>query len=212
MRKILLVVALLAFVTGSFAQSEKYVKAMTNAIQQIDSSKSADDMLAASAAFERIAEAEKTQWLPYYYAAYTQTIAAFIKNKQDMYDGYADKATSYITKAEALEKSNSEISCLKSLIATLRMLVDPAQRWMQYSKEIDEALELSKKQDPTNPRPYYLQGQNLRGTPEQFGGGCATAKPVLEEAVKRYATFKPASPLSPTWGKKQTEETLAGCK
>ncbi len=212
MKNIIVAAILMAFTVTGFAQNEKYTKAMTSALTLIDSAKTVDDMLAASATFERIGDAEKTQWLPYYYASYTQTIAAFMKNKADQYDSYGDKATSLLTKAEALEKNNSEVSCLKSLIATLHMLVDPAQRWMQYSKDIDAALELSKKQDPTNPRPYYLQGQNLRSTPEQFGGGCANAKPLLQEAMKRYEAFKPASPLYPSWGRKQTEEILAACK
>lgn len=212
MRRIFLASLLAVASLATYAQSGKYVSAMTKAIELIDSSKTSDDFIAASATFERIAEAEKTQWLPYYYAAYAQTIAAFVKNKPDAYDSYADKATGFINKAESLEKNNSEISCLKSLVATLHMLVDPATRWMQYSKVIDEGLELSKKQDPNNPRPYYLQGQNLRGTPEQFGGGCVTAKPLLEEALKRYDAFKPSSSLAPSWGKRQTEQILAGCK
>jgi hypothetical protein len=98
------------------------------------------------------------------------------------------------------------------MIATLRMLVNPQQRWQQYGAVIQQELDNAKKQDPTNPRPYYLQGQNLRNTPEQFGGGCTTAKPILEEALKKYETFKPASGISPHWGKDRVEQTLTGCK
>ena len=49
-------------------------------------------------------------------------------------------------------------------------------------------------------------------TPEQFGGGCKTAKPVLQTALEKYATFKPASDISPDWGKKLTQGLLEGCK
>jgi len=212
MKKILAVLSILCVTGTVFAQSEKYTKAMTTAIALIDSAKTADDMLAASATFERIADAEKNQWLPYYYAGLTQILQAFMKNDGANNDTYATKAEQLVTKADALQANNSEISCLKSMIATLRLLVDPQTRWQQYGPISQQELDKAKTQDAANPRPYYLQGQGLRYTPEQFGGGCSTAKPLLEEAVKKYGTFKPASNLHPTWGKNQTEQLIAGCK
>lgn len=212
MKKMFFVLLSLAIVTQVVAQSEKFTKAMTTTITTMDSAKTADDMLAASAAFERIGEAEKNQWLPYYYASLSQVIYAFMKNDMSNNDAFAGKAEQLLNKADALQPNNSEISCVKSMIATLRMLVNPQQRWQQYGATIQQELDNAKKQDPSNPRPFYLQGQNLRNTPEQFGGGCNPAKPVLEEAKKKYEAFKPASNIAPNWGKDQLEKTLASCK
>lgn len=212
MKKILIVFSMLAFSYVGFAQSEKYTAAMTSNITLLDSAKSADDLLAASAAFERIGDAEKNQWLPYYYAALAQISYSFVKGDPQNNDALADKTEQLLNKAEALEKNNSEISCLKALVATARMIVNPMQRWQQYGPLIEQALEEAKKQDPTNPRPYALKGDNLKQTPEQFGGGCGTAKPVLEEAVKKYDAFKPASSLHPHWGRQRVESLLAECK
>ena len=91
-------------------------------------------------------------------------------------------------------------------------MVDPMSRYMQYGAMSAENIALSKKLDPNNPRPYMWEAQGLSQTPEQFGGGCANAKPIFEEAVKRFQTFKPATPLHPNWGKQQTEQSLAACK
>ncbi|THU41399.1 hypothetical protein FAM09_04630 [Niastella caeni] len=212
MKKMFFALLSLAVVTQGFAQSEKFTKAMTTNIAQFDSAKTADDMLAVSAAFERIGDAEKNQWLPYYYASLAQVIYSFMKNDMPNNDALAGKAEQLLTKAEGMKPNNSEISCIKSMIATLRMLVNPQQRWQQYGAVIQQELENAKKQDPTNPRPYYLQGQNLRNTPEQFGGGCNSAKPMLEEAVKKFEAFKPASSIDPSWGKLQAEKVLEGCK
>jgi hypothetical protein len=212
MKKMFLALLLLAVITKGFAQSEKFSKAMTTNLAQFDSAKTADAMLALSASFERIGDAEKTQWLPYYYASLSQVMYAFMKNDMSNNDALAGKAEQLITKAEAAQPNNSEISVIKAMIAVLHMLVNPQQRWQQYGPVIQQEIENAKKQDPTNPRPYYLQGQNLRNTPEQFGGGCATAKPLLEEAMKKFDAFKPASSISPNWGKDQTEKVLAGCK
>lgn len=212
MKKIFIALLALAIAVQGFAQSEKYTNAMKTNIELLDSAKTADDMLAVSAAFERIGDAEKNQWLPYYYASFSQVIYAFMKNDMGNNDAYAEKAEQILLKADALQPNNSEISCVKSMIATLRMLVNPQQRWQQYGPVSQQELEKAKSQDPTNPRPWYLQGQNLRNTPEQFGGGCNTAKPLLEEAMKKFEAFKPASPLYPNWGKSRTEQMLAMCK
>lgn len=211
MKKMFLAFLSLAVMTQGFAQSEKFTGAMTKAISQMDSSKTADDMLAVSATFERIGDAEKNQWLPYYYASLSEVIYAFMKGDMSNNDALAGKAEQLLNKADGLQPNNSEISVVKAMIATLRMLVNPQQRWQQYGPIVQTELENAKKQDPTNPRPYYLQGQNLRNTPEQFGGGCSTAKPVLEEAIKKYESFKPASSIAPNWGKDRTQQTLAGC-
>lgn len=212
MRKILFVFAALGLSVATMAQSEKYAGAMTTNISQLESNKTADDWLASAAAFERIADAEKNQWLPYYYAAYTQALYTLIKNDAANNDQYADKVEALLAKADALSPNNSEVSVIKAISATIRMIVNPMQRYQQYGPAIEKALNDAKTQDPNNPRPYFITGQNLRYTPEQFGGGCATAKPILEEAAKKYETFKPSSQLHPNWGKKQVEELIAGCK
>ena len=48
--------------------------------------------------FERIATAEKTQWLPWYYAAYCTVSASYTESDNSKKDGIADKAEEFITK------------------------------------------------------------------------------------------------------------------
>lgn len=72
---------------------------------------------------------------------------------------------------------------------------------------IDAAMQ----QDHNNPRPYFLKGQGLKYTTAQFGGGCATAKPQLQIALGKYSTFKPASEISPNWGKEIVEMLIKEC-
>lgn len=196
-----------------FAQSEKFTTAMKKNLAALDSSfKSPPNLLIVANNFERIASAEKSQWLPYYYAAFCQVNYGFIQQDKSKTDGYADKAAELIAKADSLSPNNSEISCIKSMIASCHMMVDPAQRWMEYGKESSSNLEAAISQDPNNPRPYYLKGQGLRYTPEQFGGGCKTAKPELQSALDKYAVFKPSSELAPDWGRQRTEMLLNECK
>jgi hypothetical protein len=173
--------------------------------------KSAEDMIAASAFFERVADAEKDKWLPYYYAAYANYLTGWMNPNADK-DKVAEKSKDLITKAEVLEKNNSEIYCMKQMISVLQMTVDPMARWQTYGAEARAALENATKADANNPRIYYLSGQTLMNTPEAFGGGKAVAKKLFEKSVELYKTFKPASPFHPNWGKEEADKLLAACQ
>lgn len=194
------------------AQNEKFTAAMQSKLEAYQTAKSPQDFLDLSNAFERIAEAEKTQWLAYYYAAHAQIIYGYMQKDMSGADPIADKAEQLINKADALEKNNSEISCIKSMIAGLRMQVNPMQRWQQYGALSGQLIEEAKQQDPSNPRPYALQAQNLFYTPAQFGGGCSTAKPFAEQGSKLLVEFKPKSLMHPSWGKREFDLVMNGCK
>lgn len=210
MKQIIVLVCML-LTTAVFAQSEKYMGAMGGALQQLGEAKTAEEMTAVAQKFERIADAEKTQWLPYYYAAMIKARMSMMGFGGDK-DVVADEAAALVEKAEAIEKNNSEILCIKSLIATAKMLVNPQARYMEYGMKSGQYLEEAKKADANNPRPFMLQANNLKNTPEQFGGGCKTAKPLAEKALQLYASFKPVSAVHPSWGKESVQQILDACK
>lgn len=163
--------------------------------------------------FERIGDAEKTQWLPYYYAAYAQVMSALVGTDKTNLDALADKADVLITKAETIAGApNSETHVIRSMIATAHLTVDPQSRWQQYGQESAGFLEKAKQLDPSNPRPVYLEGQSKFYTPDAFGGGKTIAAPYFQKALSMFDTFKPASEIAPAWGKASTQYFLSQCK
>lgn len=213
MKKLLLSAIILFITVAVFAQNEKFTAAMKKNLAAMDTSfKNPANLLAVANTFERVASVEKNQWLPYYYAALCQVNYGFLEQDKSKVDGYADKATLLISKADSLSPNNSEISCVKSMIASCHMMVDPMQRWQEYGQESSSNMDAAMQQDPNNPRPYFLKGQGLKYTPEQFGGGCTTAKPQLQIALDKYAAFKPASEISPNWGKERVKMLIKECK
>lgn len=193
----------------TFAQSDKYQAAMAKAIADLDSAKTPANFQSVAANFERIAAAEKTQWLPFYYAGLAYSTLGWMDKTIDK-DANSEKIIALCNKAEAIEK-NSEIYVLKNMAYTQQMLVDPQSRFMSYGSQAAEALQTAEKLDAKNPRVYYMQGMTALGTPEQFGGGKAVAKPLLQKALQLYKDVKPA-PLYPNWGQKRAEEALAQCQ
>lgn len=203
-KTILLLIATTASIM-LFAQSEKYTKAMLSNIAQLDSAMIKGNMAELSNAFERIGDAEKTQWLPYYYAAYCTVMNAYMESDKGKTDGIADKSEQLIKKAETLAgKENSEICVIKSMIASSHMMVDPQARFQTYGPASTSYITKAKTLDPQNPRPVYLEAQAKFYTPESFGGGKAPAKELFNKALKMFDTFKPESNLHPSWGRAST--------
>ena len=194
------------------AQNEKYVGAMKKNITELDSAHDANHLSELANNFERIADAEKSQWLPYYYAAYCQVMNSFMTQDKTKTDAIADKASELIKKAEAINGGeNSETCVIKSMIASSHMMVDPQSRYMQYGPESGTNISKAKSLDPTNPRPIYLEGQAKFYTPEEYGGGKPQAKELFTKALQLFDQFKPASELHPTWGKGATNYFLSQC-
>ncbi len=211
MKKIALVLfaGLLVFRAG--AQSEKYTKAMEALVPAVDTTHSIEGLADLANSFERIANAEKTQWLPYYYAALCNVNQAnmyYTIQQTDKIDPLMDKAEPLMKKAAELGKDNSEISCLKKMLNTGKMMADPMNRYMTYGPAAAAALEEAKKMNPENPRVYLLEGIDKYYTPEQFGGSKEEAKKLFELALAKFKTYKPASSIDPSWGIHQVEYFL----
>lgn len=193
------------------AQNDKYLKAMETRVAGIEGSKTTEQWDELANSFERIADAEKNQWLPYYYASLCHVMKGHMISNgltggfADKTDPEADRADELLKKAEALSADNSEIWCLRKMIATLRMMADPMNRWQTFGPAAAEALEKAKKLNPDNPRVYLLEGQDKFFTPEQFGGSKAEARILFEESMKKFETQKPETPIHPAWGLSQVK-------
>jgi hypothetical protein len=190
------------------ADDEKYIKAMEKNLSMIDTASSLASFQQVANSFERIANAEKDKWLPYYYSAYLLTICGAMDTVQSMKDTYLDKADIQTQIADSLEPDNSEIYALKGMVAQIRLSVDPQNRWMKYGQLYSGYIKKAKELNPANPRPDFLDGQSVLYTPAQFGGGKEKALPILKEAEKKFESFQPESSIHPNWGKEYLKGIL----
>ncbi len=206
--KSLLIIASLFMATIANAQG-KFEGGMAKGLGMMQEAKTAPTLAEASAFFERIGDAEKTQWLPYYYSALSMYQSAWADPKADK-DKIGEACKALIAKAEAIEK-NADLYCLQQQVAVLQMMVDPMSRWQTYGTTAKTALDNAKKADATNPRIYFLDGMTLMNTPEAFGGGKAVAKPLFAKSVELFKTYKLASVFHPNWGAEEAAKQLAAC-
>lgn len=198
------------------AQTQEDPETFKNQLAELDSAMTkGESLLPLASQIAVTASTDENNWLPYYYAAYCYVMEAF-KSNSAITDSLLDQSDIYINKADSLcegsnEGEKSEIYCIKSLISSARITVDPAGRGMKYGMESSERISKAKTLNSDNPRVYLIEAQSLMYTPEAYGGGCENAKPVLETALKKYQKFKSKNDLQPSWGKSDVEELLEQC-
>jgi hypothetical protein len=218
MKKLLFTISISLLALATFAQSEKYTSAMKEKIAALDTTQNPVALRELGNGFERIAQAEKNQWLPYYYAALAHVNAGYsmtggqMGGMADKIDPLADKADELISKAEELSRDNSEIYVVKKMVASLRLMADPMSRYMKYGPVAQEALESAKRLNAANPRIYILEAQDKYFTPEQYGGSKDEAKKLFSQALEKFNTFRPETSLHPHWGKAMAEYFLSQYK
>ena len=209
MKKLFLTMLLLATV-NIFAQTT-FDKVMTEKITQIDQLKTPEDFTALSNDFTRIGDKEKTQWLPYYYAAHTSIEKGrnlMRTGKLDQLDAIAMEAQTSLEKASELSKDNAEILILQKMIHGLKMMVDPQSRFMSEGMLGADALSKAAKLEPENPRITLLQAEDAYYTPEQFGGSKTRGLELFQKAKDQFAAYQLKTTLDPNWGRGEVDYFL----
>lgn len=197
--------------TGQLAAQEddQYTSAMKEGLELLQAAESSDDLMAASNHFERIASAEGDKWLPGYYASYALTMVSFNEQNGEKKDEILDLAQDWVDKISDIEGKESEIFALQAMIYQARIQVDPMARGAEMSMLQMSALQEAEDLNPDNPRIFFLRGQNTYYTPEFFGGGAEAARPILEEAKKKYDAYEVEDELAPDWGKERVDYLLS---
>lgn len=207
MKKLFLSFALSLMSLLVFAQGN-YEKVMTEKVAKIETCKTAEDFQALANDFQRIADKEKGKWLPNYYAAFSHIQKGRVlmrENKMDALDATADQAQKFVDAAESLDKENSEIHLLQKMIYSLKMMVNPMERFMTFGSKAEEELKTAEKLDPSNPRVTLIKAEDVYFTPEQFGGSKTKGIELFRASLEKFDSFKPKTALDPNWGRSEAE-------
>lgn len=211
MKKLILSFALSMFSLTAFAQSQ-YEKVMTEKIAKIEACKTPEDFNALANDFQRIADKEKGKWQPSYYAAFSHIQKGRVlmrENKMSELDAVADQAQKFVDQAEEADKNNSEIYLLQKMIYSLKMMVNPMERYMTFGTKADETLKKAEQLNPQNPRVTLIKAEDVYFTPEQFGGSKKKGMELFQSALEKFNSFKPKTSLDPNWGKSEAEYFLS---
>lgn len=203
---------LLVLLVSTLTAQDKYTETMLKNIDAAYKATTVAEHQATVNAFERIAAAEKTKWEPYYYAAFSNIMAANLETENGKKDAYLDLATKDIDQAKAMEANDSEITALEGFIHMMRVTVDPATRGQEYSAKAFRAFSTAVALNPENPRALVLLAQMQYGTAQFFGSSTAEACSTVEKALLKFDAYKTENLLAPQWGKPLAEDMKTSCK
>jgi len=198
--------------TFSFADDKKYIEVMTKAIETIYKAKTADEYQQAINSFDRIGNAEKTKWEPFYYSAFGYLMIANTEKDGASKDKYLDLSAASLAKAKAIKENESEIVALDGFIQMIRVTVDPASRGAQYSGQAMQLFGKAIELNPENPRALGLMAQMQLGTARFFNGPTTEACATANKAMGKLQTYQSTNPLAPNWGKGMIEGMVNNCK
>lgn len=195
----------------AFAQAD-YEKIMTEKIAKTETCKTAEEFQTLANDFQRIGSKESSKWLPPYYAAFSQIQKGrlMMRNGNMDLDETAAQADKYLAMAQNLAGAdNAEIHLLRKMAASLRMMVNPAQRYMTDGAKATEELAIAEKLDPSNPRIALIKAEDVYFTPEQYGGSKTKGMELFKDALAKFNAYKPKTALDPNWGKTEAEYFLS---
>lgn len=205
MKKILLAIAILT--SGiTFAQGQ-FEQGMNKAFALWKEGKNTE----ASAMFERIASAEKDNWLPNYYVAMVNTTASFGTKDKETVSALLNKAQNALDIIMVKNPENAEILIMQALIYTGWVAFDPMTNGMALSGKVMEMYASALKLEPENPRAVFGKAEYEMGGAKFFGTDIKPMCAEVERSVKLFEKFKPAMPYAPDWGKERAVATLAEC-
>lgn len=212
MKKYLLSFALAFMSLTAFAQAD-YEKIMAEKIAKTETCKTPEEFQTLANDFQRIGSKESSKWLPPYYAAFSQIQKGRLMmrngNMQEL-DETAAQADNYLASAQNLAGAdNAEIHLLRKMAASLRMMVNPAQRYMTDGAKATEEMGIAEKLDPSNPRIALIKAEDVYFTPEQYGGSKTKGMELFKEALAKFNAYKPKTALDPNWGKSEAEYFLS---
>ncbi len=206
MKSLLLTVA---FILGFAVQGQtNFEKGMTKAFALWQS----DNMNDAEQLFERIANAEPTNWLPYYYVAQINSLKSWTEKDVNTLTLQLEKAQNYLDKAKAISANNPELVIMQAQIYTNWVAFDGATYGMKYGSLINALYQKAYNMAPENPRVVLTKAEWDMGSAKFFG---KDTKPFCEDIAKSielFANFKAESDFHPNWGKEHAEQVLADCK
>jgi hypothetical protein len=179
------------------AQSPNHSKALESAVMQFNQTNTPSSYTQLYLQFEQLYSVDKTNWLIPYYAGMTKALMCLLKMGER--DALANDALLWITRAKSIVQ-NDEIYCAESLAYTAKLSVNPPLRWFTYEGKIKNALSMAKKLNPNNPRAYILEANIQHKLPYLFGGGCKSAKPLIQKAELFFSTQNKANSIEPSWG------------
>lgn len=203
-----IITAITFFICTMLTAQTQYEQGMGKALGLWKEGKSND----ASALFERIASAEKDNYLPNYYVALINTTEAFNPANKDKISSLLAKANAALDVELAKAPNNVELLIVQAMAKTALLASDPMTYGMTLSPKISEIYMHASMLAPENPRVVFCKAEFEIGGARWTGADVKQLCKQVEKSIDLFAKFKPETQFSPSWGLERAQETLKNCE
>ncbi len=203
----ILITLCIALFTGILSAQSPYESGMKKAFDLWSSQKPQE----AVNLFERIAKAEKDNWIPYYSAAQVNIVTSFSMKDKKRIVALLEKAQEHLNEARSLSINNVEILVLEALLNTSKMITDPRTLGATLSPKIEGIYQKALAMAPDNPRVISSYAEWKMGGAKFFGKDPMQFCPDLKKALTLFKNEKESVPFYPNWGKDRTAMLVKKC-
>lgn len=194
-----------------FANDSAYDKAMSSALQQLDTASTIADLQNTANSFSRIAQVASGDWLAPYYQSQCMILMSFREKDKDRKDEYLNEGEAILSVLLQSQANNAEVYALQSLLYTARLTVDPMNRGQEYMALSGGAFHKALALDPTNPRALYLQLSNEVGMANFFGEDTSKYCDRIESLYSHWDEYNKVEKFHPSWGLGQVKGLMKNC-
>ncbi len=212
MKQSLLLLSCILFTGSVFAQTETDSAAYMKGVAILNKAKTSSEFLNAANYFDTLSKDLPQQWLAPYYSGLAYVLSGQATPNKKQTDQFLDVAQKKVDLSSKLKPDEPEIDVLQAFLYQVRLMVDPQNRAISFSKKAETSLKKALASDPENPRAYFLMGNNIYYTPPLFKGGPKNALPVFLKARGKFQGYQLKMSFMPGWGKQQNEEMIKICK
>lgn len=212
MKQSLLLLSCILFTGSVFAQTETDSAAYMKGVAILNQAKTSSEFLNVANYFDTLSKDLPRQWLAPYYSGLAYVLAGQATGNKKQTDQFLDVAQKKVDLSSKLKPDEPEIDVLQAFLYQVRLMVDPQNRAISFSKKAETSLKKALASDPENPRAYFLMGNNIYYTPPIFKGGPKNALPVFLKARGKFQGYGSKLSYMPAWGKQQNEEMIKICK
>jgi hypothetical protein len=199
-----IIVTIVLFVTAQLFSQGQYEQGMGKAFALWGEGKNTE----ASSMFERIASAEKDNWLPNYYVALVNTTTAFTTKDKDQINALLTKAQTTLDVEITKQPNNAELIVMQAMIHTAWIAFDPMTNGMKLSGKVMELYGKAEAIAPTNPRVVFGKAEFEMGSAKFFGTDTQPMCAQIEKSIELFATFKPETAFHPSWGLDKSKRSI----
>jgi tetratricopeptide (TPR) repeat protein len=167
-------------------------------------------LIEAEQLFERIASAEKNEWLPHYYVAQINSLKSWNEDNLDVVTAQLNKAQKYLDMAGDISKDNFHLMVMQAQIYTNWIALDGMTYGMKYSSKVTELYNRAYSLAPENPIVVLCKADWEMGSARYFGKDTQPFCKDVKAALVLFENYKP-EPFYPNWGRRRAAEILESC-